>query len=180
MNTRRITTLCSLALIGVLCFDDDVESSSTYAGGVQGNGADWSMMDSDGSGEAEEMDLADLLAWLDDDSWDDDSDWGWEDDGSGWEDDGSGWGDDSSGWANDQSASYDGGGWVDTSMPSTYYDPAAYSNPESPEYDPYEVDSEGHVGGAYENPDSGYYSPSYDSSYDSGGSFDSYGGYDGY
>jgi len=179
MNTRRLITLCSLALIGVLCFDDDTENSSSYAGGAQGNPADWSQMNSDGSGGDEEIDLATMLAWLDDESWGDDSggsdDWGWEDDSSGWVDD-------NSGWSNDQAASYDGGGWTDSSMPSTYYDQNEYANPESSMYDPYEVDSEGHVGGAYENPDSGYYSPSYDSSYDSGGysSFDSSGGYDGY
>ncbi|MFT7463751.1 MAG: hypothetical protein ACI9EF_002098, partial [Pseudohongiellaceae bacterium] len=44
--------------------------------------------------------------------------------------------------------------------PAVTYDQNEYANPESSLYDPYEVDSEGHVGGAYENPESCYYTPS--------------------
>jgi hypothetical protein len=57
-------------------------------------------------------------------------------------------------------------------------DPAQYTDPNSSYYDPYEVDSEGWSGGAYENPSSSYYDSSYDSSYDTSfSSFDS-GSYD--
>ncbi|MFT7463907.1 MAG: hypothetical protein ACI9EF_002255, partial [Pseudohongiellaceae bacterium] len=150
MNTRRVTTLCSLALIGVLFFDDDVESSSSYAGGTQGHIGDGAVMNSDGSADGEEMDLATALAWLEAEGYAEDSS-----DST----DNSGWGDDGSGWSNDQAGSDVGGDWFDSSLPAVTYDQNEYANPESSLYDPYEVDSEGHVGGAYENPESCYYSP---------------------
>jgi len=48
-----------------------------------------------------------------------------------------------------EAATHDGGGWPDSSLPAVSYDQNEYANPESSMNDPYEVDSEGHVGGAF-------------------------------